>query len=62
VAAALGREPGLQVELVDGDKGELSAFVDGRPAIQTKGAEMPTQEEVLAAVRKAVQPTAGQAA
>lgn len=62
MAAALRPEPGLEVELVDGDRGELSALVDGRPVIQTKGEQMPTFEDVLAAVRKAARPTSGTAA
>ena len=58
MAAALRKEPGLQVELVDGDKGELSALVDGRPVIETKGERMPSEEEVVAAVRGAAKSSA----
>jgi hypothetical protein len=53
VAASVKQEPGLQVELIDGSKGELTVTVDGREVIR-KGDTLPSVEEVLAAVRKAV--------
>jgi hypothetical protein len=52
VAAALKREPGVQVQLVDGDKGEFTVLVDGRK-VAGQGENMPSVEEVLATVRKA---------
>jgi hypothetical protein len=51
VAAALRKEPGLQVEVVDGGKGEFKVMVDGRE-VAGKGDTMPDVDEVLAAVRK----------
>ena len=56
MADALKREPGVQVNLVDGDKGEFTVLVDGKP-IPKKGDAMPSAEDVVAAVRKA-QPAA----
>jgi hypothetical protein len=56
VADALRREPGVQVQLEDGDKGEFTVLVDGRPFFR-KGDAMPSVEEVVAVVRRA-QPAA----
>jgi hypothetical protein len=51
VADALNREPDVEVDIVDGSKGEFTVRVDGRTVAQ--GAElMPTVEEVVAAVRR----------
>jgi len=52
VAAQLRKEPGVEVEMVDGGKGEFSVYVDGHLVAQ-KGATAPTDDEVLAAVRNA---------
>jgi hypothetical protein len=52
VAAELRKEHGVEVELVEGGKGEFSVHVDGHLVAQ-KGATAPTDEEVLAAVRNA---------
>ena len=52
MAAELRKEPGLQVEVVDGGKGEFTVLVDGKTVAQ-KGDSMPSADEVLAAVRKA---------
>jgi hypothetical protein len=49
----LRKEPGAQVEVVDGGKGELTVLADGREVAGKKGDSMPTAEEVLAALRKA---------
>jgi len=56
VADALKREPGVHVQLVDGDHGEFTVLVDGCP-VAGKGDAMPSVEEVVAAVRK-TQPAA----
>jgi hypothetical protein len=48
----LTKEPGVNVEAVNGDRGELSVSVDGKVVAQ-KGTNMPSTDEVLAAVRKA---------
>jgi hypothetical protein len=53
LAAALKKEPGVEVELVNGNRGELTVLVDGRTVAQNKGHSLPSQEEVLTAVRNA---------
>jgi len=53
VAASLRKEPGLDVELIDGAKGEFTVLVDGREVLR-KGEALPSVEEVQAAVRNAV--------
>jgi hypothetical protein len=52
VAASLKKEPGLQVELVNGDRGEFTVSVDGK-VVARKGETLPDVQEVLALVRKA---------
>jgi len=49
----LRREPGVEVSLVDGDRGELTVLVDGRPVAKKWLLFKPSVEKVLAAVRKA---------
>jgi len=51
VADALKREPGVQVQVEDGGKGEFTVLVGGQP-MPKKGADMPSVDEVLSAVRK----------
>jgi hypothetical protein len=58
VADALKREPGVQVQLEDGGKGEFTVLIGGQPMAK-KDSAMPSVDEVLAAVRKA--PAAGAA-
>jgi hypothetical protein len=53
VAAALKNEPGLQVEEIDGNRGEFTVLVDGREVIR-KSDSLPEVDQVVAAVRKAV--------
>ena len=52
MADALKREPGVQVQMEDGGKGEFTVLIDGQP-MPKKGDAMPSVDEVLAAVRKA---------
>jgi hypothetical protein len=59
VADVLRKEPELEVELVNGNPGELTVLVDGRVVAGKKDNNFPSVEEVVAAVRKAEQPTAG---
>ena len=42
----------MDVQLVDGSRGEFTVTVDGRPIAQ-KGDQMPTVDEVRSAVRQA---------
>jgi hypothetical protein len=41
------------VALVDGSRGEFTVLVDGRTVAQKTGDALPTNDEVLAAVKKA---------
>jgi len=53
LAAALRQEPGLEVELVDGDRGELTVLVDGQEVARKSLFGKPSVEKVLDAVRQA---------
>jgi len=59
VAAVLRKEPGLEVELVDGNRGEFTILVDGQRVAGKQGDDFPAIEDVVAAVRKAERSTAG---
>jgi hypothetical protein len=52
VADALRKEAGVNVEVIDGARGEFTVLVDGQVVAQ-KGESLPAADEVLAAVRKA---------
>jgi hypothetical protein len=47
------QEPGVEVSLVDGSKGELTVLVDGREVAKKGLLFKPSAEKVLAAVREA---------
>ena len=53
------QEPGVEVELVDGGRGELTVMVDGRVVARKGLLFKPSVEKVLAAVREAGPTTAG---
>jgi hypothetical protein len=53
LAAALGKEPGLEVETVTGKMGELSVLVDGNVVAKKWLFFKPSIDKVLAAVRGA---------
>jgi len=53
LAAALRKEPGVDVQMVNGNRGEFTVSVDGKVVAQ-KGEALPTLEEVLSAVKKPV--------
>jgi hypothetical protein len=53
VADALRKEPGVEVELVDGNRGELTVLVDGRVVAKKGLIFKPSVEKVLKAVREA---------
>jgi hypothetical protein len=55
----LEREPGVEVEVVDGDRGELTVLVDGRKVARKWLLFKPSVEKVLAAVRIAPAPVGG---
>jgi hypothetical protein len=53
VATSLRKEPGFNVELINGDPGELSIAVNGRNVFR-KGDSMARAEDVVAAVKQKV--------
>jgi hypothetical protein len=53
VADALRKEPGVEVELVDGNRGELTVLMDGRVVAKKGLIFKPSVESVLKAVREA---------
>jgi len=59
LAAALKQEPDVEVELVDGDRGEFTVLVDGQ-VVANKGLLFkPSVERVLTAVRRAAPAPSG---
>jgi hypothetical protein len=54
VADALRKEPGVEVEVVDGSRGELTVLVDGRVVARKRLVFKPSVEKVLKAVREAM--------
>lgn len=62
MAAELRKEPGLDVQLVDGGKGEFTVLVDGRKVAEKRGDDtFPSADEIKAAVRNSGQQFAGAA-
>jgi len=53
VADELRKQPGVEVQVVDGARGEFTVLVDGREVARKAGDSLPTAEEVAAAVRPA---------
>jgi hypothetical protein len=53
VAAQLRNDPNLNVQVVDGNKGEFSVSVDGREVVRKTGDDLPPEDQVLTAVRQA---------
>jgi hypothetical protein len=53
VADALRKEPGVEVELVDGDRGEFTVLMDGGVVAKKGLFSKPSVEQVLKAVREA---------
>jgi hypothetical protein len=54
VVAALKNEEDVQVQVVDGAKGEFTIEVDGRKVATPKGEMLPTTDEVVSAVQSNV--------
>ena len=54
MADVLRKEPGVEVELVDGSRGEFTVLVDGRVVAKKGWIFKPSAEKVLNAVREAV--------
>jgi hypothetical protein len=55
----LRKEPGVQVEEVEGNRGELTVLVDGKEVAHQQGDSLPTADEVRNAVRGAAAVGAG---
>ena len=53
------REPGVEVEVVDGNRGEFTVLVDGREVAHKGEQGLPSTEEVSTAVRNATAAGAG---
>jgi hypothetical protein len=53
VAATLKKEPGLDVQVVDGNKGEFTVMVDRKVVAQKGGDSLPDVNEIKALVRNA---------
>ena len=51
MAAQLERDLGVATELVPGNPGELSVWIDGAQIIAKQGARFPDPGDVVAAVR-----------
>jgi hypothetical protein len=59
VADALRKEPGVEVEVVNGSRGELTVLADGRPVARKWFLFKPSVEKVVKAVREATPAEAG---
>ena len=59
MADALRKEPGVEVELVDGNRGEFTVLVDGQAVARKWLIFKPSVEKVLKAVREATHAGAG---
>jgi hypothetical protein len=53
VADALRKEPGVEVELVNGNRGEFTVLVDGQVVAKKGLIFKPSVEKVLTAVKEA---------
>jgi hypothetical protein len=53
VADALRKEPGVEVALVDGSRGEFTVLVDGQVVAKKGLISKPSVDEILKAVRAA---------
>jgi hypothetical protein len=59
VADELRKEPGVEVELVDGSRGEFTVLVDGQEVARKGLVSKPSVETVVKAVREATHAGAG---
>ena len=51
MADALRKEPGVNVQSIDGNRGEFTVTVDGHVVAQKTGDDLPPIDKVLNAVR-----------
>ena len=58
VAAMLRTELHVEVQLIDGGRGEFTVLVDGRKVAEKNGDTLPTPEEIRNAVTSAAPATA----
>jgi hypothetical protein len=61
VADELRKQPGLDVQSVEGAKGEFTVMVDGREVARKEGDNLPPVEQVVSAVKRTGQPAAANA-
>jgi hypothetical protein len=54
VAAALQSALGIEADLIEGDRGEFSVWVDSRRVAVKQNDEFPSENAVIAAVRAAI--------
>jgi hypothetical protein len=59
VAEALRNEPGVEVEVVDGKRGEFTVLVEGQVAARKRFFFKPSVEKVVQAVRQMTPAEAG---
>ena len=53
MAAAVKQEPGAEVELMNGERGELTVLVDGQEVAKKRFIFKPSVQKVVEAVRNA---------
>ena len=56
MAALFRREIGIEPRLVEGRVGEFSVWIDGKLVLKKGWIKLPSDEQVLAAVKSALQP------
>jgi hypothetical protein len=56
VADALRNEPDVDVQVMDGGKGEFTVQVDGREVARKSGESFPPADQIVNAVRRMGQP------
>ena len=52
IVTALNKEPGMRVNVLNGDQGEFTVVVNGQNVAQKHGELLPTTEDVAAAVQR----------
>ena len=57
MAAALQSALGVEADLIQGDRGEFTVWVDSRRVALKQNDEFPRDEDVVAAVRAALNPS-----
>ena len=52
MAAEVKRELGIDTELIKGNSGEFTIWLDGQKIVEKTGQQFPSPEAVIAAIRK----------